>query len=135
MLVFNPALPRWRGLYGRSPAAYQTYLVAFVAANISIPGLHSPTSSIVNDLIPLLVNFSRFFFVRYRYARYQYGYRTEHTEVSGTSIDVPNLPKCPVPVLVSLPKCPVIDVVPNSPKCPAPVLMSDRTYRNVRYRY
>ena len=49
---------------------------------------------------------------------------------------VPNLPKCPVPVLTSyrltkvsgtgiddvpnLPKCPV----PNLPKCPVPVLMS-----------
>ena len=60
---------------------------------------------------------------------------------------VPNLPKCPVPVLTSyrltkvsgtgiddvpnLPKCPV----PNLPKCPVPVLMSYWTYRSVRYRY
>ena len=38
--------------------------------------------------------------VRYRYSRYRYRCRTELTEVSGTGIDVvPNLPKCPVPVL------------------------------------
>ena len=28
-----------------------------------------------------------------------------------------------------------IDVVPNLPKCPVPVLMSYRIYRSVRYRY
>ena len=28
-----------------------------------------------------------------------------------------------------------MDTVPNLPKCPVPVLMSYRTYRNVRYRY
>ena len=37
--------------------------------------------------------------VRYRYSRYRYGCHTG-TEVFGTGIDiVPNLPKCPVPVL------------------------------------
>ena len=37
----------------------------------------------------------------YRYRRYRYPYRTELTEVYGTGIDVvPNLPSCPVPVLM-----------------------------------
>ena len=49
----------------------------------------------------------------YRYRRYRYGYRTELTGVSGTGIDV----------------------VPNLPKCPVPVLMSSRNYQSVRYRY
>ena len=36
----------------------------------------------------------------YRSIRYRYWCRTELTEVSGTGIDVvPNLPKCPVPVI------------------------------------
>ena len=109
--------------------------------------------------------------VRYRYARYRYGF-TKLTEVSGTGIDVvPKLPKCPVPVLMLyrtyrsvryryeglyryrryqypyrteltevsgtgidvVPNL-CIDVVPNLPKCPVPVLMY-RTYRSVRYRY
>ena len=53
---------------------------------------------------------------------------------------VPNLPKCPVPVLMSYRSYQKvsgtgIDVVPNLPKCPVPVLMSYRTYRSVRYRY
>ena len=40
--------------------------------------------------------------VRYRYSRYRYECRTKVTEVSGTGIDVvPNVPKCPVPVLMS----------------------------------
>ena len=51
--------------------------------------------------------------VRYRYSRYRYGCRTELIEVSGTGIDV----------------------VPNLPKCPVPVLMLYRPYRSVRYRY
>ena len=65
--------------------------------------------------------------VRYRYARYRYGCRTELTEVSGTGIDVvPNLPKCPVPVYGCCTEFTEvsgtgIDVVPNLPKCPVPV--------------
>ena len=102
--------------------------------------------------------------VRYRYCRYRYGCHTELTEVSGTGIDVvPNLPKCPVPVLMyrnyqsilyryeslyryrryRYPRLTEltevsgdgIDVVPKLPKCPVPVLMSFRTCRSVRYRY
>ena len=46
-----------------------------------------------------------------------------HTGTGGTGIDVPNLPKCLVPVWISLPKCLV------------PVWISYRTYRSVRYRY
>ena len=76
------------------------------------------------------------------------------TGTGGTGIDVvPNLPKCPVPVLMSYRTyrsvhyrycCRTeltevsgagIEVVPNLPKCPVPVLMSYRTYRRVRYRY
>ena len=49
----------------------------------------------------------------YRSVRYRYWCRTEVTEVHGTSIDV----------------------VPNLPKCPVPVLMSYRSYLSVRYRY
>ena len=48
--------------------------------------------------------------------------------MSGTGIDVvPNLPKCPVPVLMLCRTYRIevsgtgIDVVPNIPKCPAPV--------------
>ena len=57
--------------------------------------------------------FSEVCSVRYRYSRYRYGCRTEVTEMSGTGIDV----------------------APNLPKCPVPVLMLYRTYRSVRYRY
>ena len=103
--------------------------------------------------------------IRYRYSRYRYICHTELTEVSGTGIDVvPNLPKCPVPVLMLYRtyrsvryryeslyryrryRYPYraeltevsgtgIDVVPNLPKCPVPVLLSYRTYRSVWYRY
>ena len=74
----------------------------------------------------------------YRSVWYRYWCRTELTEVSGTGINVvPNLPKCPVPVLMyqTYPsiqywyKCRT-----KLPKCPVPVLMSYRTYRSVRYR-
>ena len=44
---------------------------------------------------------------------------------------VPNLAKCPLPVLPSS----GIDVVPNLPKCPVPVFMLYRSYGSVRYRY
>ena len=52
-------------------------------------------------------------YVWYRYTVYWCGCRTELTKVSGTGIDV----------------------VPNLPKCPVPMLMSYRTYRSVRCRY
>ena len=63
-------------------------------------------------------------------------YRT--SEVSGTGIDVvPNLPKCPVPVLMSYPTSEVygtgIDVVPNLPKCPVPVIRAAYTGGLPRY--
>ena len=107
-------------------------------------------------------SFFRVCSVRYRYSRYRYGYRTELTEVTGSGIDVPNLPKCPVPVLMlyrnsrsvryryeslyryrryRYPCTELTEVsgtgidVPNLPKCPVPVLMSYRTHRSVRYRY
>ena len=87
------------------------------------------------------------------------------TGILGTGMDVvQNLPKCPVPVLMSyrtyrsvryrywccteitgvsgtgMKVCTGtggtgIHVVPNLPKCPVPVLMSYRTYRSVRYQY
>ena len=55
-----------------------------------------------------------------------------HTGTAGIGIDVvPNLPKCPVPVLMSYRLTEVpgtgIDVVPNLPKFPLPALMY-RTY-------
>ena len=59
------------------------------------------------------INIPRVCSVRYRYFRYRYGCRTEITEVSGTGIDV----------------------APNLPKCPVPVLMLYRNYQGVRYRY
>ena len=98
----------------------------------------------------------------YRSVWYRYWCRTELTEVSGTGIDVvPNLPKCPVPVLTSLPvpAVPVsiscrtfqyrywchteptavsgtgINDVTNLATCPVPVLMSYRTYRSFRNWY
>ena len=49
----------------------------------------------------------------YRYRRYRYPCRTGLIEESGIGIDL----------------------VPNLPKCPVTVLMSYRTYRSVRYRY
>ena len=97
----------------------------------------------------------------YRSVRYRYRCCTDtgtnsgtdvHTGTGGTGFDVvPNLPKCPVPVLMDrtyrrvgtdMKVCTEltevfgtgIDAVPNLPKCPVPVLM-DRTYRSVRYRY
>ena len=107
---------------------------------------------------------SRVCSVRYRYSRYRYGCRTELTEVSGTGIDVPNLPKCQVPVLMlyrnnrsvryryeslyRYRRCwypyrtelaevsgTGFDVIPNIPKCPVPVLMSYRSYLSIWYRY
>ena len=110
----------------------------------------------------------------YRSVRYLYWGCTELTEVcgtgmkvctgtGGTGIDVPNLMKCPVPVLMSYRIyrsiqyrywCGTeltevsgsgIDDVPDLPKCPVPVRksvpiravpvsMSYRTYRSIRYR-
>ena len=60
-----------------------------------------------------VAKFSRVCSVRYRYFRYRYGCRTEVTELPGIGIDV----------------------VPNLPKCPVPVLILYRNYRSVRYRY
>ena len=95
-------------------------------------------------------NFAKVWSVRYRYSRYRYGRRTELTNVPGTGVDVvPNLPKCPVPVLEvyrnyqsvrhSTKVCTGtgtgIDTVPNFPNFPVPVLMSYRTSRSLRYRY
>ena len=112
-----------------------------------------------NCPVPVLVSYRTYQSVRYRY------WCTEITEVSGTGMNVctgtggtgihvvPNLPKCPVPVLMScrtyqsvryrywccteLTKVSGtgIDVLPNSPKCMVPVLMSYRTYRSVLYGY
>ena len=89
----------------------------------------------------------------YRYRRYGYWCRTELTEVSSTGIDVPNLPKYPVPVLISYwtyrsvqyrywcctelneVSRTGIDAVSNLPKYPVPVLILYRTYRSIRYLY
>ena len=98
-----------------------------------------------------------------RSVRYRHGFRTELTEESGTGIDVvPNLPKCPVPVLMYRTygsvryryeslyryrryrysyRTELADMsgtgidVPNFLKCLVPVLMSCRIHRWVRYRY
>ena len=73
----------------------------------------------------------------YRSVRYRYWCRTELTEVFGAGVYVvPNLPKCPVPVLMSYRTYTEvsgigIDVVPSLPKCPVPALWSHRTYRSV----
>ena len=85
------------------------------------------------------------------------------TGILGTGMDVPNLPKCPVPVSTLYRTCRSvrygywrwtevtevpgtctkvctgtggtgINVVPNLQKLPVPVLMSYRTYRSFRYR-
>ena len=75
------------------------------------------------------------------YAWYRYGCRTELTKVSGTGIDVvPNLPKCPVPVLMYRNywsvryrwygcRTELTEVSGTG------ILMSYRTYRSGRYRY
>ena len=100
---------------------------------------------------------SRVCSVQYRYSLHRYGCRTERTEVTGTGIDVPNLPKCAVPILmlyryyrsvryryINIEGCvrygtvilgTGVDAVPNLPKCPVPVLMSYQSYRSVRYRF
>ena len=57
----------------------------------------------------------------YRYRRYRYPYRTELTEVSDTGMKV-----CTGTSGTG------IHIVPNLPKCPVPVLMSHRSYRIVR---
>ena len=110
--------------------------------------------------VPVLILYRAYQSVRYRYKRlyryrqYWYPYRSELIKVSDTGMDVVlNLPKCPVPVLMSyriyrrvrcrsLCRTELIEVcgtgidVPNLPKCPVPVLMSYRTYRrSARYRY
>ena len=67
---------------------------------------------------------------------YRYGCRTELTDVSGTGIDVvPNLPKCPVPVLMNYEVSSTGIDVPNIPKYPVPVVSPYRAYRSVWYRY
>ena len=71
----------------------------------------------------------------------RYGCRTELTEVSGTDMDVvPNLPKCPAPVLMLYRNCRSgmkvctgtgdtgIHIVPNLLKRPVTALRSYRTY-------
>ena len=91
--------------------------------------------------VPVLMSYRTYRGVCYRYSC------TEITEVSGTGMKVctgtggtdirivPNLTKCPVPVLMSYRTyISGIDVVPKLPKCPVPVLMSYRSYRSVRYR-
>ena len=68
-------------------------------------------------------------------------------EVSDTGIDVPELPECPVPVLMlyriyrsGAKVCiatggPGTDIVSNVRKCLVRIWMSYRTYQGVRYRY
>ena len=103
------------------------------------------------------------FYSDFRSARYRYRCCVDtdtnsgtnvHTGTRGTGVDVvTNLPKCPVPVLMSYRiyqsirhqnwgrteltyvSGTGIDVVPEYPKCPVPVLMLYRTYRRVRYRH
>ena len=85
--------------------------------------------------------------VRYRYARYRYRCRTKLTEVFGTGVDVLNLPKYLVPVLMlhrtyrsvrhgmkvcTGTGCTGIHIVQN---LPLPVSISYRTYRSIWYRY
>ena len=98
----------------------------------------------------------------YRSVLYRYWCRTELTDLSGALTDVvPNLSKCPVPVLMLYGTCwsvryrcwcfteltevsgTSIDAVPNLLKCPVPisksvsvpVLMPYRTYQSVWHRY
>ena len=97
-------------------------------------------------LVPVLTSYRTYRSVRYRYWRC-----TELTKVSGTGTKVctgtpgigtdvvPNLPKFPVPVLMSNRTYRSFrgagnDIVPDLPKFPVPVLMSYPTYRSVRYR-
>ena len=69
--------------------------------------------------VQVLIPYRNYRSVRYRYEslyrcrRYRYSCRTELTEVSDIGIDV----------------------IPNLPKCPVPVLMLYETYRRARYRY
>ena len=88
----------------------------------------------------------------YRSVRYRYWCCTELSEVSGTGIDVePNLPKCPVQVLMSYRSYRSVRYgywcrneltevsgtgidVRTLPKCTVPILMY-RPYRSIRYRY
>ena len=101
---------------------------------VSIPVPTPVQTSIPVPEVPALMSYRT-----YRSSRYRYRCRTEYTEVAGIGIDVvPNLPNCPVPVLLYRPYRSVgtgIDAVPNLPKCPVPVLILYRTYRSVRYRY
>ena len=106
------------------------------------------------------VRYGVMFYRTFRIVRYRYRCCTDTGTNSGTDVHtgtginfVPNLPTCPVPVLMSYRTfrriryrywCRTeltevsgtgIDVVPNFLKCPVPVLMLYRTYRSVRYRY
>ena len=69
--------------------------------------------------VPVLMSYRT-----YRSVRYRYWCCTEITEVSGTGMKV-----CTGTGGTG------IHVVPNLPTCPVPVLMSYRTYRSVWYRY
>ena len=105
-----------------------------------LPGAKAPRDDVTMwwnrvDIVPNvptcpgtgLMSYRSYRSVRYRYRRCTgTGSGTYvHTGTAGTGIDVvPNLPNCPVPVLIS-----------NLPKCTIPVLTSHRTYRSVRYRY
>ena len=63
--------------------------------------------------VPVLMLYSTYGSVRYRYEslyryrRYRYPYRTEVTEVSGTGIDVQNLPKCRYASVRTVPNTPL----------------------------
>ena len=58
----------------------------------------------------------------YQSVRYRHRRCTDTDTKSGTNVH-------------TVTPCTVIHVVPNLPKCPVPVLMSYRIYRSVRYRY
>ena len=107
----------YKGVFGTVPVfsvsvcmSYRTYGVSGTGIDLvlNLPKCPVPVLMLCRDYRSVRYRYESL----YRYRRYRYPCRTELTEVSGNGIDVaPNLPKCPVPVLMY------------------------RFYRSVRYRY
>ena len=119
----------------RRPDRYRRYRYSYLTELTKVSGTGiDAVPSLPKFPVPALMLYRTHRSVRYQYEslyrfrRYRYPYRTERTAVSGTGDVVPNLPKYPVPVLMSYRTHPSsgtgtsIIVVPNIPTCPVPVI-------------
>ena len=98
--------------YSRYRSGYHTELTEVSGTGIDV------VRNLPKCLVPVLISYRS-----YQSVRYRYWCCTELTEVSGTGMKV-----CTGTGGAG------IHIVPNLPKCPVPVLMSYRTYRSARYR-